>query len=111
MPAAAQWKPRIDRVGGRAMAAIRHIAIYANDPPALAEFYKATFGMKEIKRRSAEEGGSIFVTDGYINLAILQSRGQPEGLYHFGFQVEDAMAIGRAAKDAGASQQMSPRPA
>jgi|SRR5689334_12364631 catechol 2,3-dioxygenase-like lactoylglutathione lyase family enzyme len=92
------------------MPAIRHIAIYAKDPPALAEFYKTTFGMKEVKRRSEEEGGSIFVSDGYVNLAILQTHGQPEGLYHFGFQVEDAMAIGRRAREAGASHQMSPRP-
>ncbi|SRR5579885_3676713 len=93
------------------MPAIRHIAIYAEDPSAVAEFYKTTFGMKEVNRRSEEAGGSIFVSDGYVNLAILRANGQPEGLYHFGFQVEDAMAIGRAAKEAGAAQQMSPRPA
>ena len=32
------------------MAKIRHIAVMTKEPPKLAEFYKTTFGMKEVPR-------------------------------------------------------------
>jgi len=51
---------------------IKHIALLANDPDALAEFYKTTFGMTEIGR---QEGGAVFISDGYINLALITARG------------------------------------
>ena len=42
-----------------------------------------------------QEGGVIYLTDGYFNLAILPNREQnsPNGLYHFGFEVESGEAI------------------
>ena len=41
------------------------------------------------------EGGAIFLTDGYFNLAILPNHEQqsPNGLYHFGFEVESGADI------------------
>lgn len=82
------------------MAKIRHIAILANDNAALAEFYVKTFGMREVSRGS--DGGAIYVSDGYINLALISARGRPEGIFHFGFEVDDLAATAKTAVAAGA---------
>ena len=68
------------------MPLIKHIAILANDNEALAEFYMKTFGMKMV---GGGDGGAIYVSDGYINLALISARGRPEGIFHFGFEVDD----------------------
>src|SRR5829696_2476428 len=97
--------------GGRpVMAKIRHIAICGQDTNALSDFYKATFGMHEIRRQDGQNGLSIFLSDGYLNLAVLpaDANGGREGIYHFGFQVEDVQETGRVGKEAGAKYQMSP---
>ena len=87
------------------MARIRHIALLTNDQPRLAAFYQETFGMKEVHRHAAETGGeAIYLSDGEINLAILPARGRPEGLFHFGFHVEDVGQTAQRAKAAGAKQ-------
>jgi catechol 2,3-dioxygenase-like lactoylglutathione lyase family enzyme len=65
------------------MALIRHIAVLANDPFALAEFYKKTFGMNEVGRGKT----IVYVSDGYIN---------------FGFEVEDLEAVANIAVASGA---------
>ncbi len=93
------------------MAKIRHIAICGEDTTALSEFYKTTFGMHEVKQQDGPNGRAIFLSDGYINLAVLpKSANGREGIYHFGFQVEDVQKTGQIAKEAGAKYQMSPRP-
>ena len=88
------------------MAQIRHIALLSNNQAALAEFYKATFGMKEVFRHESAAGGgeSIYLSDGHINLACLPARGRPEGLYHFGFQVDDVAQAADLALAQGATQ-------
>ena len=94
-------------------AKIRHIAICGKDTPALADFYKTTFGMHEVKRMQAPSGDTaIFLSDGYINLAVLPAAANEgrEGIYHFGFQVEDVRETGRVAKEAGAQTGIAPRP-
>jgi len=79
------------------MAKIKHIALTTKDPSKVAEFYKAAFDMREI-RRSKE--GAVFLTDGYINLAILNWKTEKDadvgangpnynGIHHIGFKVED----------------------
>ncbi len=50
------------------MARIRHIALTTKNPDAVAAFYKEGLGLKEIRRSPS---GAVFLTDGYINLAIL----------------------------------------
>jgi catechol 2,3-dioxygenase-like lactoylglutathione lyase family enzyme len=85
------------------MAKIRHIALLTNDPPKLAEFYRNAFGMKEVAR-SGEKQDAIYLSDGHINLAILPARGRPEGIFHFGFEVENVEQATRAAIEAGATQ-------
>ena len=59
------------------MAKIRHIAIKVEDQEKTAEFYKKTFGMTEAWRGPVREDGNraIYLTDGYINMAVLPSRG------------------------------------
>lgn len=78
------------------MAKIRHIAILANDNAALAEFYQKTFGMRRVANDGGE-GGAIYVSDGYINLALIAARGRPEGIFHFGFEVDDLATTAKSA--------------
>jgi len=87
---------------------IRHIALMATDTDKLAAFYKSAFGMREI-RRTSRTNGAVYLSDGYINLAILpndrpESAGAPPGLHHFGFEVDDVDAASALALERGASQ-------
>src|SRR5260370_4779785 len=79
------------------MAPIKHIALTTKEPAKVAEFYKAAFGLKEL-RRSAN--GAVFLTDGHINVAILNHKDEKSadmgahgpnfsGIHHFGFEVDD----------------------
>ena len=79
------------------MPRIKHIALTTQDPAKTADFYKAAFGMREIRRNPR---GAVFLTDGYINLAILNFKTEKDadvgahganfsGIHHFGFEVED----------------------
>jgi catechol 2,3-dioxygenase-like lactoylglutathione lyase family enzyme len=99
-----------------AQAKIRHIAICTKDTRKLADFYINTFGMTQVMEqtpnddRGPTDQRAIYVSDGYINLAILPARDNPEGINHFGFQVDDPEAIARAGKEAGAQTGIAPRP-
>lgn len=79
------------------MAKIRHIALTTENPSQVAEFYKQAFDMQEIRR---SENGAVFLSDGYINLAILNWKTEKDadvgpnganynGIHHIGFQVDD----------------------
>src|SRR5580658_8727560 len=79
------------------MARIRHIALTTKDPAKTALFYKDAFGLKEVRR---SPNGSVFLTDGHINLAVLNLKDNRsadvgahgenfEGIHHFGFEVEN----------------------
>jgi lactoylglutathione lyase len=81
----------------KAVPRIRHIALTTQDPAKTAAFYKEAFGMREIRRNPR---GAVFLTDGYINLAILNFKTQKDpdvgahgpnfsGIHHLGFEVED----------------------
>ncbi len=74
------------------MPKIRHLAIKTKDPARLAEFYSQVFDMKIINQ---EKSGAIYMSDGYLTLAILRNRGEatPSGINHFGFQVDDLADI------------------
>jgi catechol 2,3-dioxygenase-like lactoylglutathione lyase family enzyme len=88
------------------MAQIRHIAIVAHDSEKVAAFYKSAFGMVEAARHGGAElvegQQAIYLSDGYINLAILPVAARPEGIYHFGFQVDDVAGAYETAIGAGA---------
>jgi catechol 2,3-dioxygenase-like lactoylglutathione lyase family enzyme len=79
---------------------IRHIALYTPDPKRLSNFYNAAFGMKEVAQT---DRSSIFVSDGYFNLALLYQRVREEknGFNHFGFHVNDLEEIRDRAEKAG----------
>jgi catechol 2,3-dioxygenase-like lactoylglutathione lyase family enzyme len=83
------------------MSKIRHIALLANDPAALAAFYQKTFGMREVPGDG--DGNAIFISDGYINLALIPARGRPEGIFHFGFEVENLEETANVAVAGGAT--------
>lgn len=87
------------------MARIRHIALLTKNTEKLAEFYRASFGLKEVARSGepSEHGRAIYLSDGHINLAILPARNRREGIYHFGMEVEDVKAAAQTALSAGAT--------
>lgn len=88
---------------------IRHIAIRANDQNKVANFYKQTFGMTEV--RNDGEGRAMYLSDGYITLAILPGKpGMANGIDHFGFQVDDMEAVGKRARESGGSAELETRP-
>src|SRR5207237_9308508 len=91
------------------MPRIKHIALTTKDPGTTAAFYKEAFRMQEIRRAP---NGAVFLTDGYINLAILNWKTEKSadvgangpnysGIHHFGFEVENldeaAASLERAA--------------
>ena len=51
------------------MPKLRHLAIRTEDTGNLAAFYKDVFEM-QILHKDRDEGGAIYMTDGYFNLAI-----------------------------------------
>lgn len=78
---------------------IRHIALYTPNPQRLAEFYCKVFDMREVQKT---DRSSIFVSDGYLNLALLyQRREEPIGLNHFGFHVKSTEEMQDRAEKAG----------
>lgn len=92
------------------MARIRHVALMTEDQSKLAEFYISTFGLNEVGRSGKGETQAIYLSDGYINLAILPARGRPEGIEHLGFEVESIEETGRLATAEGAKEGPKPRP-
>jgi catechol 2,3-dioxygenase-like lactoylglutathione lyase family enzyme len=82
-----------------ANARLNHIAIRAKDPEFLARFYGEVFGMEVLFRSPT---GSVYITDGYVNLALLKNRSQkPMGINHFGFQIDDMDETLRRLAEAG----------
>ena len=68
------------------MPKLRHIAIAAEDPEAMAEFYKKAFDFKEVGRPNGYLADGVFLSDGTLNMAILKFKtdqlaalGHPEG--------------------------------
>lgn len=88
------------------MAKLRHIAIAAKDPDAMADFYVKAFDFKIVRSNDGPLAYGHHLSDGTIDLAILRfktdqlGRGMDyTGLHHFGILVED---VGDAAKVAAA---------
>ena len=78
---------------------IRHIALYTPDPQRLSNFYCQVLDMKEVDRT---DRSSIFVSDGYFNLALLYQRKEEQiGLNHFGFHVQSNEEMRERAARAG----------
>jgi catechol 2,3-dioxygenase-like lactoylglutathione lyase family enzyme len=84
------------------MAKLRHIAIAAKDPDAMAEFYKKAFDFVEVRKTDGPLAYGYHLSDGTIDLAILRFKTDQlgkgldyAGLHHFGILVED---VGEAAQ-------------
>src|SRR4026207_860488 len=99
------------------MARIRHIAITAEDPFVTAELFKKALGLEEISRGDSDLARGVYLTDGYLNIAIVcwkRTRETPNpypdgyGLDHFGVQVEDMGKAEAQARSAGAKDQPPP---
>src|SRR5437016_4556934 len=101
---------------GGPMARIKHIAIRTPDPEKTAAFYKDVFGLKEVGRARA----GCYLSDGYINLAILTSKDEGtgerprdeadyDGVHHFGFMVDGVDETCRPPRWPGSAADAPPR--
>ena len=92
------------------MKRLRHIALVTSNQEKLVHFYKTAFEMKEVKGI----GPARYMSDGYMNLAIIDLNTPgvklKEGLYHFGFEVEDIETLRKELKEAKASSELESRP-
>ena len=90
------------------MPKLRHIAIAAEDPEAMAEFYKKAFDFKEVGRPNGYLADGVFLSDGTLNMAILrfgwdQGHGLDfRGIHHFGVLVEDVDDFSKKLESLGA---------
>src|SRR5260370_37757960 len=57
------------------MARLRHFAVCVKDIEKAAEFYANVFDLKRIGREDLEIGSAIYMSDGVINLALLNFTG------------------------------------
>jgi catechol-2,3-dioxygenase len=60
-----------------------------------AEYYKKIFGLEEQLRAA---NGTIYLSDGFVDLALISTTRLPRGINHFGFQVESVEAIVKIAQ-------------
>ena len=95
------------------MPKIKHIALSTQDVEKTARFYIDVFGMKEIARIDDPGTTGCFLSDGDLNLAILNFKNDAvagvergtgwSGIHHIGFQVESLEAITERLKAAGST--------
>jgi glyoxylase I family protein len=95
------------------MAKIKHIAISTQDVDATARFYIEVFGLKEVGKVDSPGARGFYLSDGDLNLAILQfkndavagaERGKDfSGIHHIGFQVESLEEIAEKLQSAGSA--------
>ena len=87
------------------MARIRHIAIASDDPGKAAAFFKAAFGLREVRRNGGDgtateatpaPGSAVGLTDGELNITFIKFANDQTGvgldftgIHHFGVQVDD----------------------
>ena len=82
------------------MARLRHLAVCVGDLERSAKFYEDVFELKRMGREDLDIGSAIYLSDGVINLALLNFsgnrgndiKGDPTkavGANHFGFHVDD----------------------
>ncbi len=93
------------------MARLRHFAIVVRDLDKSARFYESVFDLKRVGREDLEFASAIYLSDGVINLALLNYRGERGsglkdaksfvGAHHFGFQVDDIAETQQRIEAAG----------
>ena len=95
------------------MAKLRHLAIAAKDPDAMAEFYIKAFGFKEVRRGDGALAYGVHVSDGVIDIALLRCKTDQigkgmdhTGMHHFGVLVDDVEAFSKKLEGLGARHYM-----
>lgn len=93
------------------MAQLRHFALVVRDLEKSAKFYESVFDLKRVGQETLDFASAIYLSDGTINLALLNyfgSRGSGlddaksfVGAHHFGFQVDDIEATQKRIEGAG----------
>ena len=96
------------------MPKIKHIALSTQDVEGTARFYIEVFGLKRMGEIDDPGTRGCFLSDGDINLAILNfkndvaagaERGKGySGIHHIGFQVESLEEIAEKLKAAGSAR-------
>jgi catechol 2,3-dioxygenase-like lactoylglutathione lyase family enzyme len=94
------------------MAKLRHIALVVRDLEKSAQFYEQAFGMTRVGRDDLAIGSGIYLSDGVVNLALLQytsaaaagveSLDDLVGAHHFGFVVDNLDEAQQKVEAAGA---------
>ena len=91
------------------MPKLRHIAIAAEDPEKMADFYKKAFDFKEVGRPNGVLADGVFLSDGTLNMAILKFKTDQlgkgldyRGIHNFGVLVEDAAECSQRLERLGA---------
>ena len=90
-------------------ARLRHIALCVKDIDRTADFYEKAFDMKRTKKHEGKTAWAVYMSDGVVNLALLQYKsevgsGVPPGwtgIHHFGFQCDDLPAQQKKDEKAG----------
>jgi catechol 2,3-dioxygenase-like lactoylglutathione lyase family enzyme len=93
------------------MARLRHIAVCVKDLDKAAKFYSDVFEFKRIGREDLDIGSAVYMSDGTINLALLNFKGKEGsglddakafvGAHHFGIQVDDLAEAQKKIEAAG----------
>jgi catechol 2,3-dioxygenase-like lactoylglutathione lyase family enzyme len=93
------------------MPKIKHIAISTHDVDKTAKFYIEVFGMKEVGKVDSMGARGYYLSDGDLNLAILNFKNDAvagvergtewQGIHHIGFQVDSLEAIADKLAAAG----------
>lgn len=94
------------------MARLRHIAVVVRDLEKAAKFYETVFEMKRVGRDDLEFASGIYLSDGVVNLALLnykkgaKAAGMSDpssfvGAHHFGFVVDDLKEIQKKIESNG----------
>jgi predicted enzyme related to lactoylglutathione lyase len=95
------------------MARLRHFAVVVRDLERAARFYEGVFDLKRVGAETLDFATAIYLSDGVINLALLNYHGKRGsglddaksfvGAHHFGFQVDDLAETQRRIEAAGGS--------
>jgi len=95
------------------MAKLRHIAIAAKDPDAMADFYVKAFDFKIVRSNDGPLAYGHHLSDGTIDLAILRFKTDQlgkgldyAGLHHFGILVEDVEEAAKKLEGLGGKHYM-----
>ena len=93
------------------MARLRHFALVVRDLESSAKFYETVFDLKRVGQETLDFAAAIYLSDGTINLALLNYVGKRGsglddaknfvGAHHFGFQVDNIAETQKRIEAAG----------